>query len=70
MTYTKPIIGKFGIRSRITKKMAFGICADTKRECKTALIYKIGYWESQRYRWQVSQWRKSDLELMECGKRK
>lgn len=70
MTYTKPIIGKFGIRCRITKRMWFGICADTRRECKTVLFHKIGFWESQNRRWQVSQWNENDIKINETKQEK
>ena len=61
MVYDKPILGKCGIRSKVSKKMAFGICCDYAREYKQELIKKIGYWESEKYRWMYSNWSQKDL---------
>lgn len=70
MIYNKPILGKCGVRSKISKKMAFGICCDCARECKSELIKKIGFWESQKYRWQYDNWNKNDIKMNEINKDK
>lgn len=63
--YNKPILGKFGIRSACSKRMAFGICADTKKECFDELKNHIGYYDTLKYRWFASPWYEDDIKEQE-----
>lgn len=62
MIYKIPVKGKYGIRSGVSKRMCFGICCDSKKECRDKLKNKVGYYDSLKYRFIVSQWSDSDLE--------
>lgn len=62
MIYKNPVKNKYGIRSGISKRMCFGICCDSKKECRDQLKSKVGYYDSLKYRFVVSQWGENDLE--------
>lgn len=47
------VAGKVGVWSKVSKRFVFGICADNKKEARRKLIDKIGYWEAQKYRWEI-----------------
>lgn len=69
MIYSKPILGKCGVRSKISKKMVFGICCDYARECKSELIKKIGFFGAEKYRWRYENWNKNDIKMYETNRR-
>lgn len=60
-SYKTPVKGKFGVRSGVSGKMAFGICCDSKKECMSELSAHVGYYDSLKWRWHVSQWNDEDL---------
>lgn len=60
-SYKIPLKGKLGIRSGVSKKMVFGICCDSKKECMNELRLHIGYYDSLKWRWHTSQWNNDDL---------
>lgn len=60
--YTTPIAGKLGVRSGVSHKMVFGICCDSKKECMDSLRSRIGYYQSLKWRWIISQWNSKDLK--------
>lgn len=61
-SYKNPLLGKYGIRSSISKSMCFGICCDSKKECREELRSKVGYYDSLKYRFVVSEWYQNDLD--------
>lgn len=61
VSYNPPIVGKVGIRSGVSKKMAFGICCDTKKEALAELRSRIG-WDSAKWRWKTVSWSKADMK--------
>ena len=60
--YKKPILGKYGIRSHVSNNLVFGICCDTALECWEQLEKHMEYWDTQKYRWFISQWCEKDIE--------
>lgn len=60
-SYKEPVKGKLGIRSHISKRMCFGICCDTKKECLDELRDRVGYYDSFKYRFHTSSWSESDM---------
>ena len=60
-SYDPPIVGKVGVRSGVSKKMAFGICCDTKKEALDKLRKRIG-WDSAKWRWKTDSWNKADIK--------
>lgn len=60
-SYNPPIVGKVGVRSGVSKKMAFGICCDTKKEALDKLRKRIG-WDSAKWRWKTDSWSKADIK--------
>ena len=60
-SYNPPIVGKVGVRSGVSKKMAFGICCDTKKEALDELRSRIG-WDSAKWRWKTDSWSKADMK--------
>lgn len=67
-SYNPPIVGKVGVRSGVSKKMAFGICCDTKKEALDELRNRIG-WDSVKWRWKTDSWSKADMKEYEEYKR-
>lgn len=67
-SYNPPIVGKVGVRSGVSKKMAFGICCDTKKEALAELRGRIG-WDSAKWRWKTDSWNKADIKEYEEYKR-
>ena len=67
-SYNPPIVGKVGVRSGVSKKMAFGICCDTKKEALDELRNRIG-WDSVKWRWKTDSWGNADIKEYEEYKR-
>lgn len=67
-SYNPPIVGKVGVRSGVSKKMAFGICCDTKKEALDELRNRIG-WDSAKWRWKTDSWSNADMKDYEDYKR-
>lgn len=63
--YKNPVLGKYGIRSGVSKNLVFGICCDTALECWEQLDKHMGYWDTQKYRWFISQWYEDDIKEQE-----
>ena len=61
-SYDKPIKGKMGAFSTVSKNMCFGICCDTSKEAKSELVSMVGYWDAQKYRWRIKQWTAEDIK--------
>ena len=59
--YNPPIIGKVGVRSGVSKNMAFGICCDSKKEALDELRSRIGR-DSLKWRWKTDSWSKADMK--------
>lgn len=63
--YKTPIKGKLGIRSGVSKRMCFGICCDSKKECMEELRGSVGYYDSLKWRFHVSTWGDEDMRQHE-----
>ena len=61
-SYKHPVKGKLGIRSGVSKRMCFGICCDSKKECREELQNHVGYYDSLKYRFHISEWSDNDLQ--------
>ena len=63
-SYNPPVVGKIGVRSGVSKKLAFGICCDSKKEALAELRSRIGR-DSLKWRWKTASWNKEDLKQYE-----
>ena len=63
-SYNPPVLGKIGLRSSVSKKMAFGICCDTKKEARDELRNAIG-WDAAKWRFKTASWNKADMKEYE-----
>lgn len=46
---------KWGVWSGVSRKFVFGISTQTKREARSALIKKVGFFDSLKYRWKIKE---------------
>ena len=63
-SYNPPVLGKIGLRSSDSKKMAFGICCDTEKEARDELRNGIG-WDAVKWRLKTDSWNKADMKEYE-----